>query len=217
MSQGSGYSGSVALAGLPLGPANSVLWSDGASNQWSTAPVVTSLRASTFIGVGTAAGIAQSGDWRWRQGGVIRGRNNVGTGDPLVLGWGVTAADRIDFGDTSVVSNVITVSGGGFYSFICGAQSKYAANANAAQFLGNNTVQLESAFLASARRVIALCLGTAITTTEMPANTGDEVVFLGNATTVPTANSVGGPLEYATGGAIVGRGTGGTVTTMAPA
>lgn len=46
---------------------------------------------------------------------------------------------------------------------------------------------------------------------------GVAVIGIGNATTVPTTNPVGGVVMYAEGGALKVRGTGGTVTTVAPA
>lgn len=46
---------------------------------------------------------------------------------------------------------------------------------------------------------------------------GVNVVFIGNRTTPPGSNPVGGGLLYAEGGALKWRGSGGTVTTIAPA
>lgn len=46
---------------------------------------------------------------------------------------------------------------------------------------------------------------------------GDGVIGIANATTVPNANPAGGGVLYVTGGALTYRGSGGTVTTIAPA
>lgn len=46
---------------------------------------------------------------------------------------------------------------------------------------------------------------------------GLGVAFLGNAATVPSVDPVGGGILYAEGGALKWRGSGGTVTTIAPA
>jgi hypothetical protein len=59
--------------------------------------------------------------------------------------------------------------------------------------------------------------GSAITTTEMPANTGVRVIYVANAGTAPTANPVGGGILYAEGGALKWRSPAGTVTTMGAA
>lgn len=67
------------------------------------------------------------------------------------------------------------------------------------------------------RRVVSLALGADITTTEMPANTGDKVIFIGNAATAPTADSVGGGILYCEAGALKYRGTAGTITTLGAA
>jgi hypothetical protein len=42
-------------------------------------------------------------------------------------------------------------------------------------------------------------------------------VFVANATTPPSSNPAGGVLLYATGGGLVGRGSGGTITAISPA
>jgi hypothetical protein len=52
----------------------------------------------------------------------------------------------------------------------------------------------------AASRVLALIRNTAITTTEMPTNTGDMVVYTGNAATVPTVSPVSGHIYYSDSG-----------------
>jgi hypothetical protein len=42
-------------------------------------------------------------------------------------------------------------------------------------------------------------------------------VFIGNSTTAPTANPVGGGILYCVAGALLYRGSAGTVTPIAPA
>jgi hypothetical protein len=46
---------------------------------------------------------------------------------------------------------------------------------------------------------------------------GDGVIGIANAPTAPTANPTGGGILYASAGALVWRGSAGTVTTIAPA
>lgn len=67
-------------------------------------------------------------------------------------------------------------------------------------------------------RVVALCqIGSGISSTQMPANTGDGVVYIANRAIVPSANAVGGGILYAEAGALKWRGSGGTITTVANA
>lgn len=82
---------------------------------------------------------------------------------------------------------------------------------------GGDVAMVEVAEPANGRRAVSLCLGAALTTTEMPANTGDRVVFLANAATVPSANPVGGGILYVEAGALKYRGSSGTVTTIGAA
>lgn len=49
-------------------------------------------------------------------------------------------------------------------------------------------------------RVVSLATSANLTTTQMPANTGDLVVYVGNATTNPTATPSNGAILYSTGG-----------------
>ena len=46
---------------------------------------------------------------------------------------------------------------------------------------------------------------------------GDKVIFIANAATVPTSNPVGGGIFYTSAGALLYRGSAGTVTPIAPA
>lgn len=69
----------------------------------------------------------------------------------------------------------------------------------------------------SPSRFIALLFDAPITTTQMPTNTGDKVIYIANATTAPTATSVGGGILYCQAGALKYRGTSGTITTLGAA
>lgn len=208
--------GSIPVTALALGPANTVLWSDGVANQWSANPQVTSVVATGFIGIG-AANRSTTGLLRLSYAGEIKARNNANTADRNLVSYGVIGADSHEFGD--ILSGPTYLSSGQSVSIrLAGGALLWTTTAlgNAIRSV-NGYISLETAFLASARHVVALGHGAAITTTELPANTGDDVVFVSNATTNPTANSVGGPIFYASAGALIGRGTGGTVTTYAPA
>lgn len=64
--------------------------------------------------------------------------------------------------------------------------------------IGDTFTMLEVANLATNREIVSFCLGADLTTTQMPAGTGDKVGFWALATTAPTANPVGGHILYAT-------------------
>lgn len=68
-----------------------------------------------------------------------------------------------------------------------------------------------------AQRIIALATTSTVSSTDMPANTGDCVVYVRNAATAPTASATNGGILYAQAGALKWRGSSGTVTTMGPA
>lgn len=206
--------GSIPVTSLALGPVNTVLWSNGVANQWSANPIVTSLTASSFVAVGPTP--ALSGAYRMSHNTAFNGRNNLNNADLPIFTWGA-AANALDFGGAGIGRIQFTAGTGSFMAFIVGTTAVAAANSVSFQLQANNTTQAEAAYIAAARRVVALNRGSALTATEMPANTGDEVVYQGNAATNPTANSVGGPIHYASAGASIARGTGGTITTYAPA
>jgi hypothetical protein len=83
--------------------------------------------------------------------------------------------------------------------------------------LGSSDILAEVAEVIQGNRVLALVRGTTITSTQMPANSGDLVIYIANASTTPTASSVGGGILYCTGGALRFRGSAGTDTPIAPA
>lgn len=82
---------------------------------------------------------------------------------------------------------------------------------------GSTNIIIEAAEVAAGRNVVSLARKSAITTTQLPANTGDGIVYIANAATAPTADPVSGGILYVEGGALKYRGTSGTVTVVAPA
>lgn len=76
------------------------------------------------------------------------------------------------------------------------------------------TTEIEIAEVVAGNKVIALCRDANLTSTEMPANSGNLVAFLGNAGTVPTANSVSGLIYYSEAGQMKYRDTSGFVVTV---
>ncbi len=66
--------------------------------------------------------------------------------------------------------------------------------------------------VATTRRVLALCRFANITTTELPANTGDGVVYLGNVVSAPTASPVSGGIGWANSGQLRWREPNGAIS-----
>ncbi len=80
-----------------------------------------------------------------------------------------------------------------------------------------NETMIEATEVIAGQAIVALCRKGALTATQCPTGAGDGVVYLANAATVPTVNSVSGGYLYSEAGALKWRGTGGTVTTIANA
>lgn len=66
-------------------------------------------------------------------------------------------------------------------------------------------VMAEVAEVAVGQRVVALAKTSAVTSTDIPTNAGDGVVFIGNAATEPTANPANGGVLYASAGIVFAR------------
>lgn len=123
-------------------------------------------------------------------------------------GRGVTYA-----GQTSTNTN----GAGGPAILVGGAKNGSGLKGGFREGLNKSTSDylVEGAEVASGRRVLSLLNGNAITTTEMPANTGDKVIYIANASTVPTANPASGGILYVDNGTLKYRGPSGTVTPLA--
>lgn len=103
---------------------------------------------------------------------------------------------------------------GGNISITGGAPTGSGKSGGARLLSGVGTVGVEAgAFASGSRRFVAL--GGNPSTTDIP--TGDNVVWIANATTTPTSSPVGGGVLYVESGALKYRGTGGTITTVGPA
>lgn len=81
-------------------------------------------------------------------------------------------------------------------------------------FLGQSDCMVEATEVVLGNRVTALARGVALTSTEMPANSGDKVCYVGNAGTAPTASPVSGCILYATGGNLAYYTSGGQQVTL---
>lgn len=82
---------------------------------------------------------------------------------------------------------------------------------------GHSDILVELTQVVASLRVLSLVRGVALTSTQMPASTGDLVIYIGNAATNPSASAVSGGILYSNAGALTWRGSGGTVTILGPA
>lgn len=129
-----------------------------------------------------------------------------GNGKDLVIQAGLAASGNNNSGNLNLHAGAKTGSG-----------TKGAIRLRINGTTGNSTTTetlLEIAEIASGRRVVSINRDADLTTTEMPTNTGDLVTFIGDASTVPTANAVGGGILYSDSGALKWRGSSGTTTVM---
>lgn len=126
---------------------------------------------------------------------LITGRDTGNANNRNGVRWGTTT-DTWIFGDSAVATQVLgsTVQ------------------------VGDSTTMIEVAELATNRDIISLLLGAALTTTQMPANTGDKVIFVADATTVPTSGlPVGGSILFNSSAmGFQGKGVGGVESTIVP-
>jgi hypothetical protein len=106
----------------------------------------------------------------------------------------------------------MTLSGGAFAG--TGSKGSVRMALNADETLANVQVMVVAADLGPGRRVVGLVTIATLSSTQMPANSGDGVVFIADAQTEPTADAVGGHIYYSSAGRPVWRITGGTVLAL---
>jgi hypothetical protein len=128
---------------------------------------------------------------------VIAGRNAANDADHRLVAWGDNGDDILTIGRAGIpITQVLGDS----------------------VQVGDGTTYLEVATLATDREIVSLLLGSALTTTQMPANTGDKVVYWADATTMPTSGfpTSGGILGVDTALGLEWKGKNGVETTLAP-
>lgn len=171
--------GLLPLANLTTGAAGTVLIG-GATPSYSATPTVTSLAATSYLALG--ADPADAGAIRLSHAMGIYGESNTPGADRAVLTWGVTANDTVTLGDAAAATEIVGLS------------------------VGINTAagtMLEAVEVAAGRRVVSLALGADLSTTEMPGNTGDRVIYVANCATAPTTGDpASGLILYGTSGAL---------------
>lgn len=170
-------SAAIVASQLAAGGANTVL-QGGTPNTWTATPTVTTLNATTVAATNvTATGYLAFGADPADAGTIRFSAASTIMGEAAPTGTDVTIVDFTDeaaltFGDTDIT--VVSLNG-----------ATVAIN-------GASDTMIETTEVAAGRRVVALCRGSALTTTQMPADTGDRVVYLADCATAPTGTPVGG-------------------------
>lgn len=247
---------------IPLGPSNSVYWSNGVLNAFSTNPIVNS------ISVGPGAGpFPAGGAIRMAHGTEIAGLSTLGVATTLLtFGGGATPINTIILGNASTIANVrlettvghlyfqtirvfswtgttvewrIPLAGyeagvalptlrqgnqatGGGNAFTLRARGSTGAASSgsplrlqggrrgAGAFRGAVQFQLnpddstfetmiEAANVVADNLVVSLALGVPVTAVQMPANTGNRVIFIADAAAIPSVDAVTGFIQYSDG------------------
>lgn len=142
-----------------------------------------------------SSNFATSGNLRWGHNMSLQGRDNANANNRNGVRWGATT-DTWQFGDAAVATQLL------------GSSVQVA----------DSTTMVEVAELATNRDIVSLLLGATLTTTQMPANTGDKVVFVADATTAPTSGlPVGGSILFSSSAmGFQGKGVGGVESTIVP-
>jgi hypothetical protein len=159
------------FVGLAPGGENQVLWSDGVTNTWTDSPTISNVYfASTAVNPRIEH---------------LQPITDSPVSDLLIIGQSA-AAGAVTYPDGG---NVIINSGAGS----SGSDGYVAINS------GTDTL-LELVELLPGQRVVAINRGVSLTTTEMGYNTGDLVMFVGDANTIPLDNPYSGFIMYSNDG-----------------
>jgi fibronectin-binding autotransporter adhesin len=109
------------------------------------------------------------------------------------------------------------VHNGGYLRLGGGAKSSTGLHGGVRLYTGagpTTNILLEAGEVISTKRVLALVKGSVLTTTEMPANTGDRVIYVADAATAPTDPPASGCIQFSEGGAMKIEGTDGVIVTL---
>jgi hypothetical protein len=171
----------ILAAQLASGAAGTVL-AGGAPNAWTATPTIT----SAVCGVNADAGLS-----------VTATALTVGKD---VVAFALTQATHATTPQTLTVraANVTT----GIGSTLALNSGTGSTSDGAVQLQVGGETLVEACEVAAGRRVVSLCRAAALTTTQMGANTGDGVIYVANAATVPTSAAAAGNILWSTSGVI---------------
>jgi len=169
-----------ANAGVQLWGAGSLIWSVG--NNGGTQLVMTLMSAASATSIMQFQDVAGAGNCTLQihSSSAATGRAlSIVAQDATTTGGAVYLASG-----NGAVQGRVSLTMGGFVNGIVsgvGYQMIELANLNTA---------------ASPAGVLSLCYNSSLTTTQMPTNTGDGVIYLREAGTIPSANPSGGTIFY---------------------
>lgn len=106
-------------------------------------------------------------------------------------------AQSVTLGGADGDGGVLNLSGGTPDGNGLMGASRMSLNRNETFALSQTMVEVTE--VALGRRVLALVRTTAVSTTELPANTGDGIIYVGNAQVNPSADAVTGFVHYSDG------------------
>lgn len=134
------------------------------------------------------------------------------TADMPLVGSGVGVSLIVQAGGTSAANQA-----GGLLDLRGGIRNGTGLKGGVRLSLNGTSPEslVELTEISAGQRVLALVRTSPLTTSQMPANTGDGVAYFATAQTVPTANPVSGFILYVDGNGLRARGPSGTVTTIA--
>jgi hypothetical protein len=215
-----GTASTPVVAGLRGYPVSSVPPTNGYVLTWNGSTWTPAANTSTFTAAGDLGGtntfqqvISLTG-----VSGIVLSNNNIlahsQTTSPLITQYNNTTTDGKDFTIRAQSSNVLNQDGGnlvlaggknGIGSGVRGSVRLQLTNTLAGTYPTSLTGitfsnLVEVAEVASGRRVLSLCNANNITTTEMPNNTGDMVIFIKNAVSAPVASPTTGFIMYSNNG-----------------
>lgn len=205
--------GATSYSALYFGNAAQTATSYTLAYDGSTSLLVSTPGAQTVFGiVGSWNLVLTSGNFRWA----------TGVTTPLFGQEAKTsdaATQNLTIRAQSAYASASTNKGGGHLLLQGGAEKGAAAGKKGGvrlQLNGTTETIVEATEVAIGQRVVALCRGSDVTTTQMPAGTGDGVVYLANAATAPTTNPASGGVLYSSGGNLFWMSSGGVSTQLTP-
>ncbi len=134
-----------------------------------------------------------------------------GTGETLTI-HAQNETGTTSTGGALVLASGTGTSNNGYLTLKSGTTTVIEAQPTQLLIGDTSLTMIEVATLAGSQDIISLCRGSALTATQMPANTGDQVVYLADCLTAPTANPVGGGIIYSRLGEFSTRDTAGKMT-----
>lgn len=147
--------------------------------------------------------------WKWSQ----------GMATPTITQVIKTSGSGVDMLIEAQTAQQSGDTDGGFVNISGGASHGTGLDGGVRLKMNTDTPMVELTEVVNGSHVLALVLGTTLTSTNMPSGTGNMVIFIADCQTPPGLNTdpVGGGILYSESGALTWHGTSGTVTVLGAA